>query len=256
MALAAHGLASQETQPMPAVTHRSTMDTLLQADLPLAERAYRHIRLAILRCEFAPEQRLRVETLSKQFEISSSPVREALSRLSEQGFVRSIDNKGFRVAPLTIAGIADLTRVRLLIECEALRDSISHGDDAWEARIVSAAHSLARIEQRLGDQAVILDDEWSQRHRDFHQATYANCASPLLDAMVMELFDRADRYRRYSARHRQAQRRKHSEHQVLMKSILERNVDNSIALLREHIQATERNVTQALQKMAAGKPAH
>lgn len=232
------------------------MDTIQNTDLPLAEQAYRHIRQAILRCEFPPEQRLRVEALSKQFEISSSPVREALSRLTEQGFVRAVDNRGFRVAPLTIEGIADLTRVRLLIECEALRDAIAHGDDAWEAGIVSAAHSLARIEQRLGDQSVILDNEWSQRHREFHLATYACCSSPLLRRMVMELFDLADRYRRYSARYRKTARRKHSEHQLLMTTILERNAEKAVALMSEHIKATESSVTQALQTMLSETAGH
>lgn len=232
------------------------MDTLQETDLPLTERAYRHIRQAILRCEFPPEQRLRVDALSKQFDISSSPVREALSRLTEQGFVRAVDNRGFRVAPLTVEGIADLTRMRLLVECEALRDAIAHGDDAWEAGIVSAAHSLALIEQRLGEQPVILDNEWSQRHREFHLATYAACTSPLLRRMVMELFDLADRYRRYSARHRKTGRRKHSEHQLLMQTILDRDVEKAIALMSEHIKATENSVTQALQTMQADKTTH
>ena len=232
------------------------MQATQQTDLPLVERAYRHIRQSIVRCDFEPDERLRVETLSKQFEISSSPVREALSRLSEQGFVRAIDNRGFRVAPLTIEGIVDLTRVRLLIEAEALRDAIAHGDDEWEARIVAAAHSLARVEQRMSDQAVVLDDDWSARHREFHLATYANCASPLLRAMVAQLFDLAERYRRYSARHRKSSKRKHAEHQRIMKLILERDADAAVAMMREHIMATERSVTAALQAMGAGKRVH
>lgn len=232
------------------------MDTIQESDLPLTERAYRHIRQAILWCEFPPNERLRVEALSKQFEISSSPVREALSRLTEQGFVRAVDNRGFRVAPLTLEGITDLTRVRLLIECEALRDAMAYGDDAWEAGIVSSAHSLARIEQRLGDQPVILDNEWSLRHREFHLATYASCQSPLLRRMVMELFDLADRYRRYSARHRKTSRRKNSEHQLLMSTILDGDVDTAIALMTEHIKSTENSVKQALLKMQSEKTTH
>ena len=107
------------------------MDAVIEAEIPLAERAYRDLKHAIVRCEFEPGERLRVDDLSKRLDISSSPVREALSRLSEQGLVRALDKRGFRVAPLTVEGIADLTRVRLLIECEALTDSMANGDDAW-----------------------------------------------------------------------------------------------------------------------------
>lgn len=218
-------------------------------DLPLAERAYRSLRQAIVRCEFEPGQRLRVDELSRRFDVSSSPVREALSRLSEQGLVRAFDNRGFRVAPLSAEGIADLTRVRLLVECEALRESMERGDDAWEADIVAAAHSLGRVEQRMGAGPLALDNDWSDRHRAFHLALYAGCRSPMLGQMVIELFDAAERYRRFSAMHRVVDRHKHAEHQQLMSSVLARDIDTALELFRQHIRGTERLVTQALEAM-------
>lgn len=61
------------------------------AALSLAERAYRSLRQAIGRCELELGARLRVEELSQRFAVSSSPLREALNRLSEQGLVRDAD---------------------------------------------------------------------------------------------------------------------------------------------------------------------
>lgn len=225
------------------------MESLLSSEIPLAERAYRDLRTAIVRCEFEPGERLRVEDLAKRFEISSSPVREALSRLSEQGFVKALDKRGFRVAPLTVEGIVDLTRVRHLLECEALRDAIAHGDDAWETSIVAAGHSLALSEQRLSGLAIALDNAWSERHRAFHLAFYASCSSPLLLDLVTELFDRAERYRRYSASHRVAERSKHNEHEELMQTVLSRDANKAVACLRKHITGTERRVSEALKAM-------
>ena len=72
----------------------------------LTERAYRELRRAIVRGEFEPGARLRVEDLTRRYAISSSPVREALNRLSEQGLVKLLENRGFRVAPLTAEAIA------------------------------------------------------------------------------------------------------------------------------------------------------
>lgn len=225
-------------------------------DLPLAERAYRNLRQAIVRCEFEPGQRLRVDELSRRYDISSSPVREALSRLTEQGLVRALDNRGFRVAPLSAEGVADLTRVRLLIESEALRESMACGDDRWEAEIVAAAHSLGRVEQRMGGQPLALDNDWSERHRAFHLALYAGCSSPLLMQMVVELFDAAERYRRFSARHRVVSRQKHAEHQQLMTQVLARDAHAALALFRDHIQGTERMVIQALAIMQETQAVH
>ena len=136
--------------------------------------------------------------------------------------------------------------MRTLVECEALRDAIAHGDDRWEAQVVAAAHALALIERRLGDAPRTLDDDWSARHREFHLSLYAACPSALLLELVDVLFDNAERYRRWSARWRQSPRRKHDEHQQLLKAVLARDADRAIELLRQHISRTAQLVADAL----------
>ena len=214
--------------------------------VPLTERVYRDLRQAIVRGDFLPGARLRVDELVRRFEVSNSPLREALNRLSEQGLVRNIENRGFRVAPLTAAGVSDLARVRCHVEGEALRDSIQHGADAWESGVVAAAHALALVERRLGDQARVLDDSWSACHRQFHLSLYAACSSPILLNFADVLFDNAERYRRWAARYREAPRSKHDEHQQLMAAVLVRDADRAVQLLHLHINRTEQLVAAAL----------
>lgn len=220
---------------------------------PVTEQAYRALRRAIVRSEFAPDERLRVDDISARYGFSSSPVREALARLVEQGFVRSLENRGFRVAPISSQGIADLTRVRLLIETEALRSAIDNGGDHWEEGIVAAAHSLRLAEQRLGDGPVALDDAWSERHRAFHLAIYAACNSPLMLNLIEQLSDNAERYRRYSARFRLVSRKKNQEHQQMMKAVLARDKRTAVTLLRKHIMGTEQGVLEGMEAISAGQ---
>lgn len=225
------------------------MTTENTTSFPVTEQAYRALRRAIVQCEFAPEERLRVDDISARYGFSSSPVREALARLAEQGFVRSIENRGFRVAPISGQGIVDLTRVRLLIETEALRAAIDQGNDQWEEGIVAAAHSLRLAEQRLGEGPIALDETWSERHRAFHLAIYSACGSPLLLNLIEQLSDNAERYRRYSARFRVVSRKKNEEHQQLMTVILKRDKRTAVSLLRKHIMGTERGVLESMQAM-------
>ena len=224
------------------------------ADIPAdpatqTDRAFQALHAAIVRCEFAPGARLRVEELGRRLGLSSSPLREALARLTGQGLVLTLENRGFRVAPLTVAGLADLTRVRLIVEREALREAMTHGDDAWEASVVAAGHALALAEQRLGEQPRALDDDWSHRHRAYHLALYAGARSTTLQALVSQLFDAAERYRRFSALHRKAPRAKRNEHQALQSAVLARDEDRALGLLAAHIASTERNVAAALLAM-------
>jgi len=213
--------------------------------LTQTDRAYQSLRAAIVRCDYEPGARLRVDELTQKLAISSSPLREALSRLAGQGLVQVLENRGFRVAPLSIDGVVDLTRVRILIESETLTDAMEHGNAAWESEVVAAAHRLALAEQRFNGASLILDDDWSGRHRAFHMALYSGAQSPLLKNMVSELFDAAERYRRYSASHRKGKRNKNDEHQHLMRATLSRSKKVALDLLRQHISSTERNVTAA-----------
>ena len=231
--------------------HVVTQEVAESPELPLAERAYRALRQAIVRGDFEPGTRLRVEELSRRFAVSSSPVREALNRLSEQGLVRALENRGFRVAPLTAAGVNDLARVRTLVECEALRDAMAHGQDAWEGQVVAAGHALGLAERRLGDQPRTLDEHWSARHRAFHLSLYAACSSPLLLDLADVLFDNAERYRRWAARWRQAPRHKHDEHQQLLKAVIARDTERAVGLLKVHIARTAELVGAALESRGA-----
>jgi len=216
------------------------------------DKAYGALRGAILRCEFAPGARLRVDELGQRYAISSSPVREALSRLAGQGLVHALENRGFRVAPITVEGLVDLVRVRLIIEREALREAIAHGDDAWEASVVAAGHALALADRRVGSAPAVLDDDWSARHRAFHLSLYAGARSPTLQRLVADLFDQAERYRRFSAVHRQGTRAKRDEHAALQTAVLARDAQGATGLLAQHISATERNVSAALLSMGLG----
>lgn len=230
----------------------SSNDLAAASGTTRTDMVYAALRAAIVRCEFAPGERLRVDDLSQRFGVSSSPLREALSRLVTLGLVDAFENRGFRVAPITVAGMADLTRIRVLVETEALRDAIAHGDDAWEAELVAAAHALTRVEQRLADIAPALDDTWSMRHRQFHMAIFAGSTSPILRELVEQLFDRAERYRRFSARHRPLPRKKAAEHQRLLDSILARDTQRAVDLLVKHVTSTERSVTAALLSIDGG----
>lgn len=216
---------------------------------PLVEQAFSRLRKDVLAGSYPAGAKLKVEELQGAYGFSSSPLREALSRLAQEGLVRADERRGFRVAPISAADLADITRMRLMLDVQALAESIEHGDDKWEAAIVAAYHRLEKIESRLSDGPVILDDDWSALHRDFHMALLAACPSERQRNWSTSLFDQAERYRRYSARHRKTLRRKSSDHKKIMDATLKRDTQTACALLSEHILSTQRGVEAVLKSI-------
>lgn len=216
---------------------------------PLVEQAFSRLRKDVLIGSYPAGAKLKVEELQAAYGFSSSPLREALSRLAQEGLVRADERRGFRVAPISSEDLADITRMRLMLDVQALAEAIRHGDDAWEAAIVAAFHRLEKVESRLGDGPVLLDDEWGALHRDFHMALIAACPSERQRQWCASLFDQAERYRRYSARFRKSPKRKVTEHKRLMDAVLKRDAQTACALLQDHILGTQRNVEAVLKSV-------
>lgn len=213
---------------------------------PLVDQAFQQLRHDVLVGTYGPGVKLKLDELQTAYGFSSSPLREALSRLAQEGLVRADERRGFRVATISEEDLVDITRMRVMLDVQALRESIAYGDDAWEASIVGAFHRLEKVEGRLGDGPVVLDDEWTGLHTAFHAALISACPSDRLRAWSASLFDQAERYRRYAARYRKTAKRKSSEHKKLMDATLRRDVDSACALLEEHILSTQRNVMATL----------
>ncbi len=222
---------------------------LIDISAPLTGQAFQRLRSDVLYGHFEAGAKLKLDELQSLYGFSSSPLREALSRLAQEGLVRADERRGFRVAPISVDDLNDITHMRLMLDVQALADAMVHGDDAWEAAIVAAFHRLEKYESRLSDGPVVLDDEWSNVHRQFHQALLAACVSERQRTWSASLFDQAERYRRFSARNRTTARRKSTEHRKLMEATLRRDIDTACALLTEHIQSTQRNVEVALKRI-------
>nr|WP_238481968.1 FCD domain-containing protein [Pinisolibacter aquiterrae] len=215
----------------------------------LVEAAYETIRHDILTGDLAPGTKLRFEMLRARYGVGASTLREALTRLVGEALVTSEEQRGFRVAPISIEDFADLTRTRRLIEVEALRQSIVFGDDLWEAGLVAAFHRLSKVEEKLPDAPERQQDEFEERNRDFHRALIAACPSRWLKHMHAILFQQSERYRRIALCDRTVPRDVHTEHKAVLEAALARDVDLACRLEGEHIERT----LEVLNELVASK---
>ena len=108
----------------------------------LTERTCDDIRNAIVYAKFEPGQKLRIDALASQFNASSGVVREVLSRLTAEGLVNALPQRGFTVAPMSLNDLKELTEARIDLELTCLQRSIEYGDTEWETQVLSAIHRL------------------------------------------------------------------------------------------------------------------
>ncbi|MGA2043643.1 MAG: FCD domain-containing protein [Roseiarcus sp.] len=204
----------------------------------LSERTAALVEADIVSGALAPGSRLAIAELAARYGVGATPVREGLSRLIARGLIVAIGQRGFRVSGISRADLEDITRLRVLIECEALRLSIERGDSAWEGAIVAALHRLRRYVER--DDAALGEGgrEFDGLHKTFHTALIARCGSPrMLDAHA-DLYDQAYRYRRIMMGAFEDRREFIREHQTLADLAIARRLGEAQARLAAHLAST------------------
>lgn len=204
----------------------------------LVERAYLSLRHDIVCGKLTPGERLRVEHLKDQYEVGAGTLREALSLLVSDALVTSEGQRGFRVAPISMADLEDVTNTRVMLETEALRQSIRHGDAKWEAALLQSYELLTKTEVDLAESG---SDRWERRNKAFHEALIAGFNSTWSKYLLSILYRHAERYRninwRLTAAHASG-RDVHKEHEAIFRAAVDRQEARAALALEAHIRLT------------------
>src|SRR6266852_4980054 len=204
----------------------------------LSERAAILLERDIIAGHLAPGARLGIIDLVRRYEIGATPLREGLSRLISRGLIVGIGQRGFRVAEVSREDLLDITRMRTVVEIEALRLAIINGDDAWEAGIVSTLHQMRRHIQRTGNDFREGAPDFDRLHKAFHTSLLAACGSKRLLTAHSDLYDQAYRYRRVMMRAFDSGKKFVAAHEALAERVLARDVEGAQTMLEAHLHST------------------
>ncbi len=104
----------------------------------LADDVYEAIKTMLMDHVIRPGARITIDGLAREFQVSSTPVREALARLESEGLADKEPLKGYRATPLlTLEEFDDLYRFRLLLEPWAARRAAELIDDTGRQRLLA-----------------------------------------------------------------------------------------------------------------------
>lgn len=199
-----------------------------------SELAYARMRELILSGELAPGAVLNQATVARQIGVSTTPLREALRRLAQQGLVELGAHRDARVAPL------DATEARDLVELRQDLDPLAAGLAAQRrtaADLAEMADSLARLESLPTDPS----PAQLAGHRRFHAAVYRASHNALLVATLEGLWDKTDRYRRHALRAGRSDEevaQRAEEHRLLVEAVQDRDAAAATELMRRHVETS------------------
>ncbi|MCB1341618.1 MAG: GntR family transcriptional regulator [Pseudooceanicola sp.] len=209
------------------------------------ERTCAMLREAIIRSEYRPGERLRIDSLGKTLDASIGAVREALSRLTAEGLVIAEPQKGFVVSPISRRDLTDLTEVRMDVECRCLADSIAHGDLDWEAELLSLQHKLRALGSKYKLVGTEEEARWHVVHPAFHDQLTNACTNHWWLRIRHQLYVQSERYRRLSGPLDREGRDITAEHDAIADAALARDTERACAAMRDHLGRTARIILES-----------
>ncbi|WP_339434189.1 MULTISPECIES: GntR family transcriptional regulator [unclassified Pseudomonas] len=214
--------------PIPAHLARSTIEETLRA--------------AILDGRLPCGTALRQQDLADLFGVSRMPVREALRQLEAQALLSVTTHKGAVVAPLIQGDAAQTYELRILLESEAMRQSIPLLTDADHAQ---AARYIEALEAQHDY------TEIGQLNRLFHMALYCKAPNQRLLRLVEDGLNEEERFLRFNLDAMGLGKLSQDDHRAMLQAVIERDVERSIALLEQHLNRGVDVITEYLASSAA-----
>ena len=213
------------------------------ADSTRGQEAYENIRRHILKGDFVPAALLSEGQLAEQLNLSRTPVREALTRLEQEGMVRTVVGRGTFVTELTIHDIMEIYQVRGQLEPFAARIAAERMDDEGLCelkRIVEQMHS--------GNEGNGIEDAY-QTDINLHKAIVRSTQNKRMVAFLATLDDQMHRVRYMCLRTPSGLESALAEHDLIVKCILDHDPDGAEDAMRKHLHSSCENAVRFLMPM-------
>ncbi|MBB6309982.1 DNA-binding GntR family transcriptional regulator [Xanthobacter tagetidis] len=203
----------------------------LEAATSLRMLAYEALKRAITEMDIygsAKEFRLDERQLSEDLGVSRTPIREAMTVLEQEGFVRSVPRRGIFVVRKTKREILDLIVVWAALESMAARLAAAA---ATEAEITGLRRLFNDFKEETAAEQV---NEYSKANIAFHQAILRMGGCRLIVDMTGNLFLHMRAIREVSIRQENRFEISMREHTAIIDALEARDADRAERLVREH----------------------
>lgn len=221
----------------------SRLTQSLQRNQPLKDQAYQALRAAILSGELVPGQRIVEAQLAKKFQVSRTPIREALILLQREALIVIDSDNSLRVTTFSVKDAIQLYECRLALEQVSVAGACQNAtaeDLRKLQRIIAQAEKLVDSKPSTLLNFQLLDLDYQ-----FHRLLAEMSDNLWLCAMLDQLFDKMMLLRIQTVQQNQNVLDIRAEHRLIYEAVAQHDTKAAIATVRNHLNAArERVITE------------
>lgn len=201
-----------------------------QSKKSLKLQIYDEIKRRIVRCEYLPGMQLNEDILCHQFGSSRTPVRDALSRLEQEGLVNIYAKRGVKISEVSISSVNELFEVRMRIEPYAVR---TYG--SCQSEEVYASY-MRQFSKKLGSK-----EAFYELDNDFHHSFIVVSNNRYLQMIYGITADQSARYRILSGADDRLEQTQ-EEHYNIAANCLRRDWVAASQQMRNHLEMSKKAI--------------
>jgi DNA-binding GntR family transcriptional regulator len=202
----------------------------------LAEHVYARLKAEIHDFKLVPGDRFSEIELGTRLGVSRTPVREALFRLRNEGFLDVESKTGWFVRPIDFARLEQLYDLRVILELASVAKLCARGEDAPQLDALRAAWLMPAAERLTDAHAVGALDE------AFHASLVSATGNAEVARVHQDVTERIRIVRRLDFTRADRIEATYLEHGKILRSVLQRKADQAQMLLRAHIEQSKAEV--------------
>ena len=209
---------------------------ILRQPVNLAESVYYQIRRKILNGKYTSGENLTELEVSKELNVSRTPVREAFKHLESEGLLELRPNRGAVVVGIGRSDIEDIYEIRSLLEGRAAERAALQADKkALEQLAEILDLTEFYIERKDFDRVTTMDDR-------FHRTIYELTGSRMLQRILKELHAYAENIRERSIKEPGRADLMLKEHRAIVEAMVAQNPEKAGQLMVQHVQNSAANM--------------
>jgi len=194
------------------------------------------LRSRIVNFHLLPGDRVSDKEIASEFQISRTPVREALIRLAGDGLIQAIRNKGFRVKTFTIKEVEDLYTLREHLEILAIRLATPKMD---ESRIKEMRSLMEQYPALIESKDLA---GFNSADEKFHDNIARFSENELLEMTLKNKHEQIRIVRRYDHIRDTSFRETYEEHTQILKHMVHGETTEAQQAMSYHITQSMRNI--------------
>lgn len=214
----------------------------------LAERAYKLIKADIISCALKPGQQIVQSQLAEKYQIGTTPIRDALQRLTQEKLVHPIPRFGYIVTPITLSDVQEMYELRSILESAVARLAAVRASQEQLQKIATLAKSTYVYKDPVSS------SEFLATNAEFHVAVAVAAGNQRLVDLLSKLLDEMTRLFQLGLDVRDSAADMRQEHITLAQILCDRDSDRAAQIAQELVAFSHQRALEALTPYLEGSP--